>query len=277
MPYLTTNGAKLYYEDTGAPLPTAETIVFSHGLLWSGHMFHKQVAARRGFALRDRYRIITYDHRGQGRSEVTPHGYDMDTLYQDAVGLIESLQLGRVHFAGLSMGGFIGMRVAARRPDLLRSLILMETSAEGEPAENVPRYRTLATVVKWLGTWAVAGPVMKIMFGQTFLNDPARADERRYWTNQLKQNKRSITRAVHGVIDRQPILPELGHVTVPTLVVVGDEDVATTPAKARKIHEAIAGSQLVIIPKAGHTSSIEEPEAVTQAITAFLADLPLRP
>ena len=219
---------------------------------------------------RAEYRVITYDHRGQGQSEVTLTGYDMDTLYEDAIGLIEQLGIAPVHFVGLSMGGFVGMRLAARRPDLLRSLILMETSAEGEPAENVPKYRTLSMVVKWPGTWAVAEPVMKIMFGKTFLNDPARADERQYWTNQLKQNKRSIVRAVNGVIDRLPILPELGNIKVPTLVIVGDEDVATIPSKARKIHEYIAGSQLVVMPRGGHTSSIEEPEAVTGAIREFL-------
>lgn len=273
MPTLTTNGVTLYYEDTGAPPPQpgqtpAETIVFSHGLLWSGHLFHPQVAA-----LRARYRVVTYDHRGQGRSQVTPTGYDMDTLYADAVGLIDGLNLGRVHFAGLSMGGFIGMRLAARRPDLLRSLLLLETSAEGEPAENVPKYRTLNFIVKWVGTWAVAGPVMKIMFGQTFLNDPARADERRYWTAQLKQNKRSITRAVNGVINRLPILPELARIRLPTLVVVGDEDVATRPPKAQRIHEAIAGSRLVIIPRAGHTSSVEAPEAVNAALLTFLTSI----
>lgn len=265
MPHLTTNGVKLHYEDTGAPTANAQTIVFSHGLLWSGHMFHKQVAA-----LRADYRVITYDHRGQGQSEVTLTGYDMDTLYEDAIGLIEQLGIGPVHFAGLSMGGFVGMRLAARRPDLLQSLILMETSAEGEPTENVPKYRTLSTVVKWLGTWAVARPVMKIMFGKTFLQDPARADERRYWINQLKQNKKSIVRAVNGVIDRQPILPELKHIHLPTLVIVGSEDVATIPAKAQTIHEHIAGSIQKVMPRGGHTSSIEEPEAITGAIRGFL-------
>jgi 3-oxoadipate enol-lactonase len=121
MPYLTTNSVKLHYEDSGAPTANAQTIVFSHGLLWSGHMFHKQVAA-----LRTEYRVITYDHRGQGQSELTPDGYDMDTLTTDAIGLIEQLGIAPVHFAGLSMGGFVGMRLAARHPQLLRSLILME-------------------------------------------------------------------------------------------------------------------------------------------------------
>lgn len=268
MPTVTANHTELYYESTGT---SSETIVFSHGLLWSGRMFYKQVAA-----LSDTYRVVTYDHRGQGRSAVAPDGYDMDTLYEDAVGLIEKLDLGPVHFAGLSMGGFVGMRLAARRPDLVRSLMLLETSAEAEPAENVLKYRTLSTVVRYFGAWAVAGPVMKIMFGQTFLNDSARADERGYWTEQLKQNKRSIVRAVNGVIDRKPVLDELANITAPTLVVVGDEDIPTVPAKAQRIHERIAGAQLVVIPRAGHTSSVEESAAVTASIRAFLSNVPAR-
>ena len=120
MPFLDVNGTRLYYEDTGG---SGEPIVFSHGLLWSGRMFDKQVAA-----LKDRYRCITYDHRGQGQSDVWKvDAVDMETVYADAVGLIEKLGVGPCHFVGLSMGGFTGMRLAARRPDLLRSLSLLET------------------------------------------------------------------------------------------------------------------------------------------------------
>ncbi|QJW91390.1 alpha/beta fold hydrolase [Spirosoma taeanense] len=265
MPYLTTNGTELYYESTGTG---PETIVFSHGLLWSGHMFHSQVAA-----LRNRYRVITYDHRGQGRSRVTREGYDMDTVYEDVVGLIEQLGVGPCHFAGLSMGGFMGMRLAARRPDLIKSLTLLETSADPEPAENVPKYQRLCTVVKWLGTWPVVDPVMKIMFGKTFLTDPSRAAERQHWIDQLKQNKRTIVRAVQGAIDRKGVFDELKNITAPTLVIVGDEDVATVPAKAQRIHDNIAGSRLVIVPGAGHSSSVEQPEAVNEAITSFLKSI----
>src|SRR5438105_1818396 len=102
------NGADIHYEDTG-PGP-AGTIVFSHGLLWSSRMFAPQVEALRG-----RFRCIAYDHRGQGRTEVTPGGYDMDTLADDAAALIEALGVAPVHFVGLSMGGFVGMRLAARK------------------------------------------------------------------------------------------------------------------------------------------------------------------
>lgn len=263
MPYLNLNNFQLFYEDSGSG---KETIVFSHGLLWSGRMFADQVRH-----LQDRYRVITYDHRGQGRSEAPPTGYDMDTLTEDALALLDALQIERCHFAGLSMGGFVALRLAIRQPERIQSLILMETTAQAEPAENAPRYRLLNNIVKLLGPWAVKGPVMKIMFGKTFLQDPARKEQRRYWERELTNNKKTITRAVQGVIDREPVpADQLATITCPTLILVGDEDVATVPAKAEYLHEHIPNSQLVYIPRAGHTSSVEEPAAVNKAIDEFL-------
>lgn len=264
MPFLEVNGTRLYYEDTGG---SGVPIVFSHGLLWSGKMFHKQVAA-----LKDRYRCITYDHRGQGRSDVwRVDTVDMETVYADAVALIEALGVAPCHFVGLSMGGFVAQRLAARRPELLRSAVLLETSADPEPAENVPRYKLLNFVARWLGLGWVAGKVMPIMFGRTFLEDPARAEERAEWRRELVGNRRDIWRAVNGVIRRRGVYEELGQVKVPTLVVVGQEDTATVPAKAERIHGAIAGSRLVKLPRGGHTSTVEEPELLNAALEDFLA------
>jgi len=89
MPRLCVNGATIHYEEHGTG---PETIVFAHGLLWSGRMFDRQVDA-----LKDRYRCITFDFRGQGQSEVTATGYDMDTLAADAAALIEVLHCAPCH------------------------------------------------------------------------------------------------------------------------------------------------------------------------------------
>ena len=264
MPHLDVNGTRLYYEDTGG---SGEPLVFSHGLLWSGRMFDKQVAA-----LKDRYRCITYDHRGQGQSDVwRVDSVDMETVYADAVALLQALKAAPCHFVGLSMGGFVGMRLAARRPELLRSLVLLETSADPEPLENVPRYQRLNLVARWLGLGMVTDKVMPLMFGRTFLEDPARAGERDEWRRRLRANRRDIWRAVNGVIRRQAVYEELPRIRTPTLVMVGAEDVATVPAKAERIHGAIAGSRLVRLPRGGHTSTVEEPELINTALRDFLA------
>ncbi len=262
MPTLDIGGTRLHYTDEGSG---EETVVFSHGLLFSGAMFAYQVEH-----LKSRYRCITFAHRGQGQSQITDGGYDMETLTEDAAGLIEALGAGPCHFVGLSMGGFVGMRLAIRRPELLRSLVLMETSAEAEPAENKPRYGMLNFIGRWFGFGVVIGRVMPIMFGQTFLNDPARAEEQAKWRKFIVSNDRiGTTRAVKGVIDRRSVADEIGQIAMPVLIIVGDEDVATVPEKSERMHSAIPGSKLVIVPKAGHSSTIEEPQAVNGALTEF--------
>lgn len=263
MPKLKVNDAQLHYEEHGAG---PETIVFAHGLLWSGRMFDDQVNA-----LKDRYRCITFDFRGQGQSEVTESGYDIDTLSEDSAALIEALQCAPCHFLGLSMGGFVGMRLAIRRPALLKSLMLLETSADPEPEENIGRYRLLNFIARWFGLRLVADRVMPIMFGEKFLSDPGRREQKHEWRERMIANHRvGITRAVNGVIDRAGVDDQLDRITTPTLIVVGDQDVATVPAKAQRMHARIRGSRLVVIPGAGHTSTVEEPGAVNAALQEFL-------
>jgi len=265
MPELRLEGARLHYTDTGGDGPP---ILFAHGLLWDGRMFAPQIEALRG-----RHRCIAFDFRGQGRSEVTRDGYDMDTLTLDAVALIGALGIAPVHFVGLSMGGFVGQRLAIRHPALLRSLTLIETSADPEPRENVARYRTMNVVARWLGLSLVAGRVMPVMFSRSFLADPARAEERAEYRRRMLGNHRvGITRAVRGVIEREGTHARLGAITTPTLIIVGDEDVATVPAKSERMHAAIRGSRLVRVPRAGHTSTLEQPAAVTAALRDFLAE-----
>jgi len=259
------NGVELWYEDTGG---TGSPILFSHGLLLSTKQFDPQVGG-----LRDRYRCIAYHHRGHGRSASSKlRSIDIETLTADVIALIGALELAPVHFCGHSMGGFVGMRLAARHPELIRSLMLLDTSADPEPPDNVPRFRRMSWIARYLGTWLVIDSTMKLMFGHTALADPARAAERRAWRLALQANRRTIWRAVNGVIERRGIANELSSIKVPTLILVGEEDIATIPAKAESIHEAIDGSRLVTIPAAGHSTTWEQPSAVNAALAGFLAE-----
>jgi pimeloyl-ACP methyl ester carboxylesterase len=259
MPHANLNGAHIHFTDSGGD---GEVIIFSHGLLFSGEMFEAQVAH-----FRDCYRCITFDHRGQGKSGVTETGYDIDTLTCDAMALIEHLNAGPCHFVGLSMGGFVGMRLAANNPHLIKSLTLLDTSAELEPKRNIPKYRLLNLVARWLGLRMVIGQVMPIMFGQTFLKDMSRLQQQQLWKNAIIGNDRiGITRAVKGVIDRQGCFDLLGKIKLPVGIGVGDEDVATTSDKSDRMHQAIIGSQLVLFKGAGHSSTIETPDQVNSLI-----------
>jgi pimeloyl-ACP methyl ester carboxylesterase len=265
MPKLDVNATSLYYEDTG-PGSTGETIAFSHGLLWNTSLFAPQIEALRG-----RYRCIAWDHRGQGRSAADHrHCIGMELVWQDAVALLDKLAAGPVHLVGLSMGGFVAMRVAARRPDLVNKLVLLETSADPEPMENVRRYRMLSAVTRAVGPRMLSSRVAPIMLGRSILADQhRRADVARFV--DVMTARRDVWRAVHGVIDRAGCYDELSRIRARTLVLVGDEDVATPRPKAERIAAGIPGAELVGLLRAGHSSPVEEPAEVTAALDRFLA------
>jgi 3-oxoadipate enol-lactonase len=133
-------------------------------------MFRAQVAA-----LRDRYRCVTIDWRRQGETLPARGGYDMDSLTADAAGLIGALGVAPVHWAGLVHGGFVGQRLAARHGELLRLLPLLDTSAEAEEPARVRERVLLAWVQVLGGIGPVAGQVKPLLFGPSFLADPASA------------------------------------------------------------------------------------------------------
>jgi pimeloyl-ACP methyl ester carboxylesterase len=250
-------------------MPDAPTIVFGHGLLFSKWMFTAQLAA-----LRSDYRCIAIDWRGQGDSPPADSGYDMDTLTGDAIEVIEQLVGAPVHWVGLSMGGFVGQRIAARRPELIRSLVLLDSSADPEPLSSAVQDRILADLYRYVGIAPVRRSVERVMFAPTFRRDPAKRAVIEDWIGQLARNDRDgIRKAVLAVAARRGIAREIGSITAPTLVIVGADDVPTPVKKARKIAELIPGARLEIIPYCGHSSTIEQPEAVIGLMRRFLAQV----
>lgn len=272
MPTLSINGAQIYYEDS-APnqdnLPQDQqkpVLLFAHGLLWGTHLYDKQVEH-----FKPNYRCIAFDFRGQGKSEVTKSGYDMDSLAEDAIALLEALEISKCHLVGLSMGGYVAQRVALKRPDLLHSLILLDTGAEAENPEKKADYKKMLRAIHWLGIKRISKKVMPIMFGETFLNDKSRKQEYKTWLEHLRQNnKKGAMRATVGVIERDGVLSRLPEINLPTLIVVGDEDKPTPYEEAQKMHFAIKGSKLAVIKQAGHSTPVEQPERLNQVMSTFL-------
>ena len=263
MPKIKVNGVLLNYQDQGMG---DETILFVHGLLLNHHLFDAQVEA-----LKSNYRCIAVDLRGQGDSEVTSSGYDMDNLTRDTVAFIEALDCGPCHFVGLSMGGFIGMRLAINHPQLLRTLSLCDTSADPEPKENIFKYRMLAFMARFIGFRPMLSQLLPIMFSKDTLEDESKRETIEYWTQQIGKNSQiGSPRAAMGVIKRKGVYQQLGQIRTPTLVLVGEQDVATTVDKSERMHKAISHSEMIVIPSAGHSSSVEQPAKVTQALQEFI-------
>jgi 3-oxoadipate enol-lactonase len=229
-------------------------------------MYDKQVEH-----FQEDYRCIAFDFRGQGQSQITKSGYDMESLTEDTLGLLAALGIEKCHFVGLSMGGFVAQRIAIKQPELLLSLTLLETSADPEDPKNVPQYRKLIKAIRWLGIKRVSNKVMPIMFGSSFLADKLRKSDRKEWLTMLQGNRKGgVVKATMGVIERSGTYEQLGSITTPTLIIVGDEDAATPYAKSERMHFAIKGSKLAVIKGAGHTATVEEPEQVNRVMSQFL-------
>jgi pimeloyl-ACP methyl ester carboxylesterase len=271
MSIITADGTPIAYTDTGPPVgrPDAAAVVFGHGLLFGGWMFRPQIDV-----LRAHYRCITIDWRGQGDTPATAGGYDMDTLTGDAIAVIRGLGIAPVHWVGLSMGGFIGQRIAARHGALLRSLTLLDTSCEPEDPSKIGEYKRLALAFRLFGAKPVLGKVKPHMFGPSFLADPANAAVIEEWAIRLRHcDRAAVRKAVLGVADRAPVDHEITAITTPTLVVVGADDTATPPPRSERIAELIPAARLHTIANCGHTSSLEQPAVTTALVQEFLATI----
>lgn len=264
MPFLSINNAKIHFQQVGNG---KETIVFAHSLLCNLGMWQEQIEH-----FSSKYRCIAFDFRGQGKSETTSSGYDMDTLTQDTKELIEHLDAGPCHFVGLSMGGFVGLRLASRHPELIKSLCLIDTSMQEEDKKNLPKYRMLLFTAQLFGFKLVTGRVLPIMFSQSFLQDPTKEHKKEQWKNGLfTGDKKGILKAVKGVISREAVpSKEVEKIKVPTLIMVGEMDVATPPFKSEKIKQHIPQAELVIIPEVGHLSNYEKPGEINSELEKFL-------
>jgi 3-oxoadipate enol-lactonase len=271
MPTILVNGVNLFYKESGSG---PDTIVFSHGLLMDYSMFEPQRAV-----FEKQYRVIAYDHRAQGLSDDPgygapgghspdrQYGYDMDTLADDAAALIKALHAAPCHFAGLSMGGFVGMRLAAHHPELIRTLTLMNTTATKEKAVNRMKYVMLAQFVKLFSPAPFTSIAVKELFGQTTRKSAERRPMLEKWTGKLRARPRNIARSLLAVMNRREFrADELAAIRCPTLIITGEDDTAQPPRNSDTMVAGIRGARKVSIPGAGHSSCLETPEAVTAAM-----------
>lgn len=266
MPSIVANGVELSYEEQGEG---AETIVFSHSYLLDWSHFEPQIEK-----LSLRFRCIAYDHREHGKSERVARPYRMDDLVEDAIALIDALELGPCHWVGLSTGGFVGMRLAVRRPDLLRSLVLMDTSADPERLRKRLQYRAMFAVLRAAGYGPLLGQVMRIMFAKKIRTDPRRKGELDRWRSVIAgREPAERVRFGSAIFGRGPFLDALAEIAVPTLIVAGAEDKAIAAGSHERMAHAVPDARMVTIPDAGHISTIEEPEAVNRALEDFYAGI----
>jgi 3-oxoadipate enol-lactonase len=261
VPTVSIRGASYHYADAGA----GPAVVLAHGFFFDHRVYDAQVAA-----LLPRYRCVAFDWRGQGRSEVTSSGYDVESLTDDAAALIEALELAPCHFVATSMSGFVALRLAIRRPELVRSLVLLSSSCRGEPRSRLPAQIVLGLGVRLLGPKPFVGAMTSALLSRAFLNGDERAEARDAWRQRFAAVDRvGIHRTLRGIVTHPgDVCDRLGDVRAPALVVAGRDDKVFGPAVARPLAEALH-AELHVLPDAAHCPAIEQPDRVTELIASF--------
>jgi pimeloyl-ACP methyl ester carboxylesterase len=222
----------------------------------------------------DGWRFIAPDLRGFGGSSESDPADDesIDDFASDVVALLAELAINEAVIGGLSMGGYVAMGILRRAPHLASALVFADTRIGADSPEGRANRRGMIAVVDREGPSGVAREMMPKLLGKTTREmNPQVEPVVRHLINRQSPNalRSGLVRMMH----RPDSSPLLATTTVPTLVIVGEEDELTPPAESQRIVDGIPGSTLVVIPKAGHLSSLESPEAFNQVLASFLGRL----
>ncbi len=252
-------GATVGLTDSGGDGPV---VVFSHGLLMNHAMFAPQVEA-----LRDAYRVVTWDERGHGDAEHEGTWTYWDSA-ADVLAILDHLGVEQAVLAGMSQGGFLSLRAALTAPDRVRALVLIDTQAGPEEPDILPLYQGMTAA------WAADGPSQDTLdFAAAAILGPG-ADEQPWKDLWAAMPNHRSPQVMHPLMTRENITDRLGEITCPALVVHGDADASIPVAKAQTLVDGLPGARpLVLVEGAGHASNLTFPEPVNAAIKAFLASL----
>jgi pimeloyl-ACP methyl ester carboxylesterase len=268
------NGINLHYEEHGQGTP----LVFVHEFAGEARSWHPQM---RFFARR--YRAIAYNARGYPPSDVPrePAAYSQDQAVDDIRGVLDALGIDRAHVCGLSMGGYATLHFGLRYPERARSLVVAGAGYGSVPGDRERFKQDVLETVQRFRQQGMAGVT------DIYTNGPARVqfkDRDPYGWQEFRdmfaaQSAEGHALTMQGVQLTRPSVYELEaglvKLEVPTLIMTGDEDEPCLEP-ALYLKRKIRSAGLVVLPKAGHTINLEEPEAFNRAVLDFLTAVDAR-
>jgi pimeloyl-ACP methyl ester carboxylesterase len=265
MPKVTANGIEIYFEVHGEGQP----LVLISGIGYTNWQWHRMVPF-----LADRFQVITFDNRGVGQSDRPEGPYSAHMLAADTVGLLDALDIGKAIVAGHSMGGFIAQALAIEFPHKVEKLILCSTSFGG------PRQVPVTPEAMKVLTDVSGDPLTRFSNGLFISTAPGWAEKNpeiiREWiewraANPIEPGPYQAQLAIGlGLMQEESAFEnQLHRIHVPTLILFGEYDKVVPPQNANLLAQKIAGSQIRILPDAGHFFPIEVPETASRAIIEF--------
>jgi 3-oxoadipate enol-lactonase len=240
---------------------TKPVLVLSSSLGTTWELWNSQLGQ-----LTKHFRVLRYDHPGHGRSETPTRPITVESLAEDVLELLDRLELERISFCGLSLGGMVGMALALEAPERVDRLVLCCTAAYLGPAEG---WQERARLVRAGGTAAIADRVLERWFTQRFRDGQAAAVTR--FREMLEATPADGYAACCEAIAGWDARAGIGAIRASTLVIAGAEDVATPPEDGAFLAESIPAAELVILPGAAHLANVEQPDAFNRALLGHLS------
>ncbi|PIE12640.1 MAG: 3-oxoadipate enol-lactonase [Rhodobacterales bacterium] len=253
------DGVKLHYPIDGDP--DGAPVVFANSLGTDLRLWDQIVPL-----LPTGLKLVRYDKRGHGLSDVTPAPYSMGTLVRDTERLLDHLDIRDCVFVGLSIGGMIAQGLAVKRLDQVRALVLSNTAAKiGQPAMWADRI----DAVRKGGVKALAEATMDRWFSRDF----HKADALRAWYNMMVRQPVEGYLGCAAAISGTDFYTPTSGLRLPVLGIAGSEDGSTPPDLVRETTDLVPGSRFHLIRRAGHLPCVEKPGEYAETLTGFLRDI----
>jgi 3-oxoadipate enol-lactonase len=256
------SGVNLFYTDNGKT--NAPVLIFIHGFPFDHTMWQEQVRLTE-----PSFRVITYDHRGHGKSGVGSGQYIFETFVDDLLGLMDALMIPKAILCGLSMGGYVALRTAEKAPGRVSGLVLCDTRSEADTNEGKLKRAAAVRTVEEKGVSVFAEGFLKAIFApSSFTDKPEVVDQiRRIMDGNSALGICGTLIALATRTDTTAYLPQI---KVPTLILVGESDAVTPPSAAQAMHDHIAGSRISMLAKAGHMSNLDNSADFNRHLQDFL-------
>lgn len=243
----------------------APILLFIHGFPLNKAMWSAQIEE-----LTENFRVIAYDVRGHGDSDLGSEIFSIEIFVKDLIDLMDLLNIERVILCGLSMGGYIAIKASLNHPTRFEGLILCDTNCIADSPETVEKRMKGIENIKEKGVADYADESIKNLFAETSFHNK-QGEIRRVREMIVNTNEESLYFALQALAKRQETCSRLTEIKIPTLILVGKEDKITPPALAEVIHNGITNSYLTILEDAAHLSNMENPKQFNHEITAFVA------
>jgi pimeloyl-ACP methyl ester carboxylesterase len=257
------NGLQVWFEHQGNP--DAPPLVLIHGFPFTHEMWRPQTGI-----FSERFRVIDYDLRGLGQTGAGDGQYPFEFFVDDLISLLDHMKIRRAALCGLSMGGYIALRAIERNPERVAALILADTQARADSNEAKLKRAAAVRAIKENGVKPFAEGFLKTVFTPKSL--VAKSECTLTIQRIIESNSSTgICGALIAMATRTDTVPSLSAIRVPTLILVGEQDILTPVSTSQEMHERICGSELRIIKDAAHLSNMENADEFNRQLVDFLS------